>query len=91
MKRLILLLACLLPGTVYSGFYLDAGMSVHSDGWDKPEVIMTNPLGSIELGYEFARIKFYAEHTSSLPDWEYGYGLNRVGVKVRLIGKPYDK
>ena len=87
MKKLIAA-ALFAPAIASADFYVDAGISLHPEKWGRPEFIASNPLGSVEIGYEWRKVKIYAEHTSSVPDWEYGYGVNKViAFKIRLIGE----
>ena len=95
MKIILSLLLCSLTAFyvvdvhAQEGLYLDVGLSVHLRDIDKPEFDSVNPLGNIGGGYSFEweenkYIEVYVRHTSSLLDVEKGYGLNQMGVQIRI-------
>lgn len=59
------------------------GIAAHSYTYDAPEYEGTNPLGMIGAEKQLygGRVVVFAEHISSMPDYERGYGINMVGVK----------
>ena len=69
------------------GWYIELGLSVHSEKLDYPEFQGSNPLVNIGIGYsisiEDGYIDIYGRHTSSTTDYEKGYGLNQIGIQVR--------
>ena len=64
--------------------YLDAGIS-YSDNRDY-KVDIQNPVGHLELGYEYKRISVFARHSSSLSTGD-DVGINQLGAEIRLWGK----
>lgn len=74
-----------------SCLHLDLALGVHPKDLDSPEITgMSNPLGQIDLSWQpetrgFAkRISFGLQHTSSIPTWEEGYGLNLMYIRLRV-------
>lgn len=71
----------------YAGGYLDLELAVHDAGLDQPEIQgLRNPLGIVEAGYERGPLAVYVRHMSSIPTDERGYGLNTVGIRLRVLG-----
>lgn len=64
--------------------YLDLGVMAHDQSHSEPEIELSNPLGTAEIGYEHGRYSVFVYHLSSIPQREYGYGLTAVGARVRL-------
>lgn len=64
-------------------------IGAHSIGADAPEISgLSNPLfiGSLEwhiLKTDKATLSFTLDHTSSIPTYEAGYGLNAATVRLR--------
>jgi len=85
MNDLILWIAILIGGAAANDDgYIDVGLAMHSNAYDGPEIILSNPLGTIEAGIQKGRYKVYYEHISGLSSQEEGAGLNMIGVKVRI-------
>ena len=74
------------------GLYIEGGLSVHLTKYDTPEGYLDNPIANFGVGYTYKykddiNIDTYLEHSSSLLTTEEGYGLNQVGVKLRIYLK----
>ena len=89
---LIMLLGFASVANADEGLYLEGGLSVHLTKYDTPEVDLDNPIANIGMGYTYKykeniNIDTYFQHSSSLLTTEKGYGLNQVGIKLRIYLK----
>lgn len=67
-----------------SGCGVYGGISVHAPGYDCPEYCGSNPLGHFGARAKVTdNALVFVDHISSIPDWEDGYGLNRVGFELK--------
>ena len=79
MKTLLLLTALIAPN-VLAGPYLSLGIGAHP-GADRPEIVLDNPIGIVETGYEYDNgIVVKYTHMSGIGTRESGYGLNLISV-----------
>jgi len=89
---LTLLIAMVGNANANEGMYLEGGLSTHLTKYDAPEGYFDNPIANFSMGYTYKykdniNIDTYFEHSSSLLTTESGYGLNQVGIKVRMYLK----
>lgn len=62
------------------------GIVLNANQYSDPEVVdMDNPWGSVRAECEKHRIRGYVEHNTSILSREDGYGINKVGVELKLI------
>lgn len=69
-----------------SNFSPYAGLSVHSENLDSPEIDLSTGLGIVGGEYtqeEWGDFRLFCEHVSGLSTSEIGAGLNHCGIKVR--------
>jgi len=88
MKYIILLICFITPLYADTGWYIEAGISIHDVKTSEPEIKLPNPLGNFGIGYNYkfdnnSYIDLYYKHTSSIPYTENGYGLNQLGLQYR--------
>ncbi len=70
---------------MFEGLILSAGLGMHSERLDSPEVQgIDNPVGIVRVHKKSGRLEMYCEHISSIPIWERGHGFNHCGVLVRF-------
>jgi hypothetical protein len=63
---------------------VEVGVAVHQNSWDRPEFVIQNPIGTYEAGIKKGKITYYYQHISSIPVYEEGYGLNMIGIKIKI-------
>jgi len=96
--HIIALVALVIVTTLYNtskaseGLYVEIGITRHNIQLDAPEYTGNNPLGNLGFGYviqmqEQYYVDVFYRHTSSIPDFESGYGLNQIGIQLRKYFK----
>jgi len=60
------------------------GLAIHPS-IDSPEYSATNPLGIVQVTEQITDdAQVFYQHISSIPETEEGYGLNMIGVMMRI-------
>ena len=86
---IVMVLVYLFPFTLLAdGFYLDAGIAIHSNTYDTNHyseeqrgVYIKNPIGMIEAGHCKGGVCGFVHHSSSIPDKK-DRGLTMIGIKL---------
>jgi len=78
---------CNLAIAVLCSLHLNVGIAIHPSYYDDPEIHgLKSPLGVVELTLDVTdRISLFATHVSSTLVDEYGFGLNMVGIKLKVF------
>lgn len=79
MKTIILLSILLLNGCSY---YI--GVGIHTEGLDRPDVDLDNPIFVGGGKYSYKEYDIFLEHHSGIFDTEAGSGYNLLGIKYNF-------
>ena len=86
MKILLFTLTLLFCSSAQADLYIDAGAEAHLETNDsfyqKNGEPIKNPIGFIEMGYEYNQYSVFARHSSSMQQED--SGLNTIGFKIRM-------
>lgn len=80
-------MACSFIILALCGIHLNIGLAIHPSHYDDPEIHgLKSPLGVVELTLDVTdRVSLFATHVSSTLVDEYGFGLNMVGIKLKVF------
>ena len=67
-----------------SGCQVHTGLAVHDTSFDSFMKERENPLGVIRASEDIGNTQLFYEHVSGLTDSTDGYGLNMLGILVRI-------